>query len=473
MKSENKNFIYNVLYQLFNFIIPLITLPYISRRLGVSNIGTYSYTYSVVYYFMLLTLLGINNYGVREVSSLEKNAGKRSQKFSEIYFLQFSLGLIMLLIYNFLIVFIFKNYKEIFFIHNIFLISAILDINWLFFGLEKFKLTISRNVIIKIVSLILIFVLVKDSSDLATYTFIMSFSTLLSQLYLWLFRKKYVTFEKINIHNLVRVFRDCLVLFIPVLSYSIYRVMDKTMLGGISGTINLGLYDNAEKIINIPVSIVTALGTVMLPSMSKKNSDEIFFEKLYFSFRLCFFIIFPIAFGLLAISSDFSILFFGKAFEESGTIIKLLIPSFIFSSIASVVRTNYLIPKRMDNIYIISTIIGASINLIVNLILIPKFAYYGACIGTICAEFLVMFYQIIKTRQLIDFKKAFILNSRIIYSSLFCFGLTIVFGKMIENQLLRLTTQILVFVFVYLFLNKDFLLYEFFNIKKGGKCEKN
>lgn len=471
MKKENKNFIYNMLYQIFIFIVPFISIPYISRILGVENVGIYSYTYSIVYYFMLGTLLGINNYGVREISKLENNKERRNIKFTEIFILQLMLGIVMMIIYNFFVFFVFKNYKNVFYIQNLFLLSAILDINWLYFGLEKFKVTISRNIVIKILSLFLIFIFVKNKDDIYIYTFIMSFSTLLSQIYLWLNLKKYVQFTKIEIHNLKNVLKSCLILFIPVLSYSIYRVMDKTMLGALCGTNVLGLYENAEKIINIPVSIITALGTVMLPSMSKGNSEEEFYEKIYFSFKLCLFIILPIAFGLLVISNDFSVLFFGIEFEESGIIIKLLIPSFIFSSIANVIRTNYLIPKKLDRIYVTSTIVGALINLIVNVTLIPKLGYIGACVGTVCAEFFVMLYQIVKVKSVIDYKKIIKISLRFWTASIICFIVILLLKKCIKNILVRVLLQVFIYMVIYLLINKSFIINEFFNLK--GKGEKN
>lgn len=469
MKKENKNFIYNALYQIFVFLIPLISIPYVSRKLGVENIGIYSYTYSIVYYFMLGTLLGINNYGTREISKIGEDKEKRSIKFSEIYYLQATLGIFMIIIYNTLIFSVLKSdYRIIFSVHNIFLLSAILDINWLYFGLEEFKLTISRNIIIKLLSLVLILIFVNKPSDLIIYTIIMSGSTLLSQLYLWLFRKKYVTFKKVELKGIYVTLKNCLVLFIPVIAYSIYRVMDKTMLGSIRGTYELGLYENAEKVINIPISLITALGTVMLPSMSKEDNNEIFFDKLYSSFKLCFFMIIPIAFGLLTISDNFAIVFFGKDFETSGIIIKLLIPSFVFSSIANVIRTNYLIPRKKDNVYVISTMIGAVFNFIINAVLIPKIGFYGACIGTVFAEFFVMLYQIIDIRKILNFK--IILKSFLYFlcPCLIIFVLVNILEVLISNMYIKLFVQIVIFIISYFIITRKYILYEFF-----GKARKN
>lgn len=399
MKKENKNFLINLVYQVFIFIVPLVTMPYISRVLGADNIGVNAFTYSIVNYFMLATMLGINNYGVREISKASiKGKSCVSKTFSEIYSMQFLLGLAMSLIYCAGVALFASDYKDIFFIQGIFLISSMLDINWLFFGLEQFKITVTRNIIIKLLSLALIYGFVKKGSDLPVYVAILAISALASQLYLWLRAKKYVKLERVKSEDIFKHLKPNLILFIPVIAYSIYRVMDKTMLGSIAGTTSLGYYENAERIINVPVALITALGTVMLPHMSKINDDEKAKKKISETFRLVLTFIVPIVIGLLFIAKDFSILFFGESFERSGDIIRLLSITAVFAAIANVIRMNYLIPRGMDKIYVTSTIFGAIVNLILNLLLIPRLDYFGACIGTIAAEFSVMAYQLMSVK---------------------------------------------------------------------------
>jgi len=463
MKQKNKNFLYNAVYQIFIFIIPMILTPYISRVLGVNNIGIYSYAYSVISYFMLATLLGINNYGSRNIAKISKNKGNMSEEFCSIYYLQLIIGTLMLIIYNLFCYFIIEENKNIFYLQNIFLISAIIDINWFYFGIEKFKITISRNIIIKVFSIILVFIFVKENTDLWKYTLIMGASTLISQLYLWIFIHKYVKFKKLPIKRILINLKPCIILFIPVLSYSVYRIMDKTMLGAISGTVDLGYYENAEKIINIPVSFVTALGTVMIPYMSKfdEKDKENINNNMMESFKLCFTFVMPMIFGLLAISKDFAIVFFGNEFNISGIIIKVLLPTILFSSIANVIRTNYLIPQGQDKIYVTSTVIGAILNLIFNIILIPKYSYYGACIGTIIAEFFVMFYQIVKTKKQIEYKKLFSILFEYILKSIVMFAIIEIIGQFIININYRILIQIIAAVLVYFFLNYKYIRYEF------------
>lgn len=461
MKQENKNFIYNIIYQVFIFIIPLISTPYISRVLGVDNVGIYSYTYSIVYYFMLGGLIGINNYGARNIAKKSKNKDEMSEEFINIYFLQLSLSVLMLIMYYIFILFIYKYNFNIMLIQSVFLLSVAFDINWFYFGIEKFKITISRNIIIKTLSLILIFCLVKNKNDLYKYALIMSFSTLISQLYLWIYLKRYIIFKKISFYKIINNLKPCLVLFIPVIAYSIYRVMDKTMIGYFSNTVQLGNYESAEKIINIPISFITALGTVMIPHMSKTDNNKIK-DKIVDTYKLMFFFIVPMCVGLFVISNDFSEAFFGSEFKIAGGIIRLLIVTVLFSGIANVIRTSYLIPKEKDNIYVNSTILGAIVNLILNLIFIKKYGAYGACIGTIFAEFVVMLYQVLKTNNIIDYYRLIKILLVYIFKSLIMASVIIVVGYFINNIYIKLVVQIILAILIYCIMNYNYIVYDFF-----------
>lgn len=467
MKQQNKNFLYNIIYQLLTFIIPLILTPYVSRTLGVDNIGIYSYSYSLVYYFMLLTMLGINNYGSREIAKC-KNIQERSHTFKSIHRLQLSCGIIasigyilLLLIYNY-------DHKNIMLINSIFLISAMLDINWFYFGVEKFKLTTIRNLIIKLISIILIFVFVKDADDLWKYTLILSGSTLISQIYMWLFIKKDIVKVKIKKKDILKHLRPCIVFFIPVIAYSIYRVMDKTMIGAIATESELGNYENAEKIINIPVSLITALGTVMLPHMSKKNNNEIK-EDIKETFKLSAFFTIPSAIALMVIAQDFSVVFFGNGFDKSGTIIQMLASTIIFSGIANVIRTNYLIPLKKDKVYVTSTIIGACLNLVLNAIFIPFFGSYGACIGTIVAEFSLMAYQIINTRSEIAYKQIVRIYLKYILSACIMALVMLLISMINIDIAIKIIIQVICGIITYCFINIRYIMADFLGIKLKTK----
>ena len=402
MSNPKKNFIYNLIYQCLVLIIPLITAPYLARVIGAAGVGTYSYTYSIVYYFMLLTLLGVSNYGNRSIAKVRDNKQNLSKTFWSIYSLQFIMGLIMLISYFGYIVIFNNQFKEIALIQGLFVVSAMLDINWMFFGLEEFKKTITRNTVIKVGNVVLIFLLVKTTNDLWKYTLIMAGMTCLSQLILWGFLRKKISFVKITIKDIKQHIKPNLILFIPVIAISLYKIMDKIMLGSITSVTEVGYYENAEKIINIPMTLITALGTVMLPRMSNIVArGEIEKVNSYISKSIIFvmFMSFAMCFGLIGVGYNFAPFYFGISFQKTGILIMLLATTLPFLSFANVIRTQYLIPREKDKIYIISVTLGAITNLILNYVLIPKLASVGACIGTIAAEIAVMSYQTFSVRK--------------------------------------------------------------------------
>lgn len=422
MKSLQKNFLYNVLYQILLVILPLVTAPYISRTLGATAVGVYSYTYSVAYYFLLIAMLGIGNHGNRSVAAVRDDREKLNKTFSSIYSLQVMTFSIAILAYSFYLVLFVKNNRLIVLLQLIYVTSGLFDIGWLFFGLEQFKLTVARNTLIKISTVVLMFVFVHKPSDLWKYTLIMSAGTLFSQAYLWLYVKKYVSFKKCSVKEIASNIKPVLILFIPVLAYSIYKVMDKIMLGNMSSYDQVGFYNNAEKIINIPMGIITALGTVMLPRMSnivangdKKRVDDY----IRISAKLVTLLSSAIAFGLMGVSSVLAPVFFGDEFIACGEIIRLLSVTVFFIAWANVIRTQYLIPNKRDSIYLTSTMVGAILNLIINWMLIPKYQANGAAFGTIVAEFSVMLVQMVAVKNELPMRKYIML-----YSPILIIGLT-------------------------------------------------
>lgn len=408
MKSLQKNFLYNVLYQILLVILPLITAPYISRTLGATAVGVYSYTYSVAYYFLLIAMLGIGNHGNRSIAAVRDDRKKMNKTFSSIYSLQVITFSIAILAYAIYLVLFVKDNRLIVLLQLIYVTSGLFDIGWLFFGLEQFKLTVARNTLIKISTVVLMFVFVHKPSDLWKYTLIMSAGTLFSQAYLWLYVKKYVSFEKCSVKEITSNIKPVLILFIPVLAYSIYKVMDKIMLGNMSSYDQVGFYNNAEKIINIPMGIITALGTVMLPRMSnivangdKKRVDDY----IRISAKLVTLLSSAIAFGLMGVSSVLAPVFFGDEFIACGEIIRLLSVTVFFIAWANVIRTQYLIPNKRDSIYLTSTMVGAILNLIINWMLIPKYQANGAAFGTIVAELSVMLVQMVAVKNELPMRK--------------------------------------------------------------------
>ena len=405
--SLKKNILYNIIYQLLVVILPLITSPYVSRRLGAEMSGVYAYTYSIAYYFMMFGRLGIVTYGNRCIAKVRDNQNDLNRTFSSLLCFQLVFSIIMIILYIFYTISFVKDNHIIYYIHLTAIIANMIDITWLFFGIEEFKLTLSRNILVKLISFFCILLFVKDSSDLWIYTLIMGGSTLLGQLITWTFLKGRVKIIKPKYSEIIVHLKPNLVLFIPSIAISIFQIMDKIMLGNISAITQVGFYEYAEKIISVPKSIITALGTAMLPRMTnmfakgeeKKSKEYIKNTMFYVS------IITPaLVFGLMSVSNIFAPVYWGYEYIPCAYLIIILSPGVIFSVIGNVIRTQYLIPKSRDKEYVISLIAGAVINLIGNIILIPRLGAIGASISTVLAEFLMTFIQIYVVRTELPFK---------------------------------------------------------------------
>ncbi len=393
MNQIKKNYIYNSIYQIILIIIPIITTPYLTRTLGADGIGIYSYNYSVANYFVLFIMLGINNYGNREIAKVRDSKHDLSLTFWNMYIIQFVLGVTISILYILYSFFLSENI-----IYSIviipYVISGALDINWFFFGLEKFKLTIIRNFIIKFITTVMIFLLINSNLDVWKYCLIMTGGMLISQIVVWPYAFRIVggvclKWELIKNHIIPNLY-----LFLTVVAVSLFKIMDKIMLGLMTNTIQVGFYESSEKIIAIPIAFISSLGTVMLPRMSNlaaKKADST--ELLEKSIMFAMFLSTSLCFGIMAVSKEFVPLFYGDGFEICKYLYLILLPSSVFLAFANVIRSQYLLPHQMDRPYVISAFLGAGINLLLNICLIPEMDALGAAFGTLGAEAVVCIYQ--------------------------------------------------------------------------------
>lgn len=460
MNSVRRNLVYNILYQILVLILPFITVPYISRVLGAEGVGVYSYTYSIVYFFMIFTLLGINNHGNRIVAKVRDDKTALSKTFLSIYAIQLASGLLMILLYV-IYMFTFNNsYIVVAWLQIIYIFSAIFDINWFFFGLEEFRITVTRNTAVKLVSLVLIFILVRGSDDVYIYTIIMSLSTLVSQLLLIPFLLKRIHLQKISIYDIKEHIKPVIIMFIPSILSSIYTVMDKTMLGYFSSTIEVGIYEQADKIVRIPMGIITALGTVMLPRASNlvaKNKHKEVIKYIDKSVGFMMFLAFPICFGLIAIADNFVPLFLGNDFMKSALLVKCMSVIVVFMSFANILRTQYLMPYEKDKDFVVSLLLGAIMNLVLNYLLIPTYQSFGTCVGTITAEFIVMIYQCVVLKNHLPFLKYLKTCLKYFVFSLIMFVLIIQFNYTALSAYVIITLQIVSGGLIYCMLNIKYI----------------
>ncbi len=449
-----KNFLYNLIYQVVVLIIPLITAPYLARTLGADGIGIYSYNYSIVYFFCLAVMLGINNYGNRAIAKCLGNKERINRTFCEIYSIQFFLGIIVICIYIVYSLTICNN-EMIAICYLPFIVSYILDVNWLFWGQENFKIILLRNVVVKVITTIAIFLFIKNSSDVRMYILIMSIGALVSQVIVWPIIFKKHKFVEVKAKDIIRHVKPNIMLFIPVIAVSLYRTMDKIMLGSMSDMAQVGYYEYAEKIVSILLTFITALGTVTLPRMSalyeSKNNEQIM-KIIGDSFVFVSLVASIVAFGVASIANNLVIVYYGDEYAPSGVLLQLLCITVPLISYANIIRMQILIPQGKDKAYVFSCIFGTIINLVMNAALIPKLQAIGAAIGTIVAEFTVLIIQTAYARKEIlikDYIKSIICFW--INSVLMCVCVSLI-GYLNMSHLALLLLQIVLGAIVYMVL---------------------
>lgn len=478
MKKIKINFIYSLGYQFLAISLPLITAPYISRILGADGVGIFSYTNSIVNYFLLAGMLGMTNLGNRSIAEVSSDIEARSKVFWNLYSLQFISFFIVTTLYVLYVVFCFDKYKLIALIQVFYLLGGMLDIGWLFGGLEEIKLTVFRNALIKVFAVCCIFIFVKEPTDIWKYALLMSLGTFLSQIYLWMKIDRYIVPTKPQVGESVKYIKPLFLYFIPVVAYSIYKLMDKVMLGNMVEITEVGYYENALRIVNVPMGIINALGAVMLPRITvlkSEGNDNTAKQYTELSIKIVTFLSSAICFGLISVSDLFAIVYFGPDFLASGPLIAMLSVTCFFVAWANVTRTQYLIPYKKDSVYIYSTILGAIINIIINFLLIPILAGKGAAIGTIVAEFTVMLYQIIAIRKEIPVYKFIFKSCPFIINGVLMLVVLKHVANFFTGNTIALLVQIIIGVIFYvligimiMFITKDDLYYSIFKANDIG-----
>ena len=448
------NYIYNCAYQLLKILLPLVTAPYISRVLGAENIGIYSYTHANANYFVLLAALGITNYGSRSCARVRDNRSKLSRTFCGIFYIQCVSSALSIAAFT-VFAMLSDRFRSVYFLWEFYVVSALFDISWLFFSKEEFKITVMRNIVVKLLSVACTFLFVKEKSDFNKYIFILSFSFLVTQLSVWPFVRRYIDWVRVPPRELIAHIKPILRLFIPVIAVSIYNIMDKIMLGRMCDMTQSGFYENTEKLLTIPTSLIIALGTVMLPRMSylaaegKKDESDALMRRsmLFVSFLSC-----ALAFGISGISPEFVPYFFGTEFAACTLLVIALSPKILCVSWANVIRTQFLLPQNRDRDYIISVSAGAVVNLIFNLILIPKMEALGAIIATVLAEITVAVIQTYSVREAIPWKDYLTDGVPFVVFGTIMLAVTRVFCNIASSVFLSLIIQIIIGAAVYLIL---------------------
>jgi len=463
-KSIAKNYIYNLIYQILVIILPLVTIPYLSRVLGAENVGINSYTTSIVAYFVLFGTLGINMYAQREIAYVQESKKDKSKIFYEIIILRSITMFISIVTYFF--AFAIKGEYEVYYqILLIQLFANCFDISWFFQGQEEFKKVVIRNMIIKFLGLILIFAFVQKQTDLWKYMLILASTEGIGNISLWLYLPKYLQKIKLKEMEVFKHLIPTISFFIPQIAIQVYTVLDRTMLGAITDNMTeVGIYDYSQKIVKVALTLVTALGTVVAPRIANtfiKGKKEEVSQYLKNSINFVWFLGIPLVLGLIAVSKGLVSWFLGEEFTEMWKVIICGAPIILAIGLNNVTGVQYLMQVKKQNIFTITVVIGAVMNFILNIFLIRYFSSVGAIISSVIAETLILIIQLIYMRNKVDLSGWFKISLKYWFAGIIMFIITLLINERIVVGFYNTVMQVIVgagvYVGVLLVLKETFL----------------
>ena len=428
-----RNFIFNVIYQILVVLIPLITAPYVSRILGASNIGMFSFAYTIAYYFIIFGYLGFQQYAQRAIAEADEDREEQSRIFWRIIIIRLIpvvIGLFVL--YALYFANVFGEYSKLVLILSIVVAATAVDINFYFHGKENFFVVMIINLIIRLAFLFCIFNFVHDTSDLGVYTLLYALMIVGSYISMWVMLPTTLKRVRLGKLDFSKHMKASLSLFLPVAAVSVYAILDKTLIGLLMTgetyqTIQLqgggfitfvvnksdvenGLYYQAERIVKALLSIILAFGAVMTTRNSMEYTKRKYGtikKNIYKSFRFVFAVGVPIMIGIVVVSQSFVPVFFGYGYDKVANLIMAYSPIILFMGISNIIGMQYLLPTKQDYKYSISILIGFAINLILNIIFIPSLGAMGAIIGTLISEFMIMLIQYLFVRDIFSLKIIF------------------------------------------------------------------
>lgn len=441
-----RNYLYSIGYQILNMILPLITGPYVARVLGPKGVGINTYTGAVVQYFVLFGGLGVVLYGNREIAYVKNNKEKMSITFWEIQLLKSLTVTVAYVIFIFYLLST-HSYRKYLLIQSLYIIATGFDISWLYEGMENFKVTFTRNTLVRIVSFILIMVFVRNKNDVGTYISILAISNLLGYIAMWPVIRELISFVPLKYLHPLKHIKGLLSLFFPYIALNLYPVINKTLLEHFSGIDASGFYEKSDVIIRMALTLVTSIGLVLLPHTSiayAEGKKKLVRDLLIKSFSITSMIGFPIAFGMAAVAPKFGLFFYGNGFGPVG--MAMLIESFaiIFMGWSGITGNQYLIPTNQNNYYTYSVILGSLLNVALDFPFIKIWGLNGAAIATVISEAFISLFQLFIIKKQVksfSFTKDLL---KYLFSALVMFIIVISFTLKINMNIFTLVIDIVV-----------------------------
>lgn len=410
-KSLKINFIMNAFLTMSSFIFPLITFPYISRILLPEGTGKVSFATSVISYFVILAQLGIPTYGIRACAKVRDNREELSKTAHELLIINIIMCCFSYLILGILLMTVpkFKSEKTLLIIVSLTLLFNTIGMEWLYKALEQYMYITIRSIIFKVIAVIAMFLLVHEKSDYIIYGAISIFASSASNIFNLINVHKYINLKPIGNYNLKKHLKPVFIFFAISCAATIYTNLDTVMLGFIKTDSDVGCYNAAVRIKSILVSIVTSLGVVLLPRASyylEHNMISEFYKITKKAINFVFIIAVPLMAYFILFAKEGIFLLSGSAYIGAVKPMQIIMPTLVFIGLTNIMGIQMLVPMGKEKIVLYSEIAGALVDLVINIVLIPRWASAGAAIGTLVAEIIVWIVQYCALRK--DVKSAYL-----------------------------------------------------------------
>lgn len=407
-KSLKKNAVLNLIKTFMSLIFPLITFPYVSRILSPDGIGRINFVNNILSYFTMLALMGITTYGAREVATRRENQTELNKFFTEITIINIFSTLISFTIFLILVFTIprFKVEQNLLLMGSISIFFTTFGIGWFFSGIEEYEYITIRTILFQIISILLLFLFVKTKNDLTRYFLIGILSSTGSNILNLFYSRKFVHLSFKQKLEIKKHLKPIIALFGIILITSVYNVLDTTMLGFLSTDEEIGYYTAATKINRIVLMVVSSISAVIFPRLSlyaSKNQNDEFLTLTKKCFSIITGISLPCIFGLNILAEPITLRFCGNDFISCIPLMKLMNPIIMIVGLSNFIGAQVFIPLNKEKLTIISVSMGATINFILNFILIPKYQSFGAGIATLTAESTVFIFEFILSRKYVKF----------------------------------------------------------------------
>lgn len=442
MSSVKTNIILNGLNTITGIVFPVITFPYAARILLPEGIGTVNFLNSIVCYIILVSTLGIPMYAVKEIAKCRDNKAARDQFTVEILMLS---GLLCLCAY--VLVWALAKFvpqihqaQTLFYILSLSILFSSIGVEWFYQGIEDFKFITIRALIIRTLAATSLFVFVRSSSDLIAYGCIVVGSTVGNYLANFVHLRKYISLKNMNFKGLriLRHLKPALNVFVLNLIISLYIQLNSIMLGFISGDEAVGFFTAGNKISTIGLTLITSLGTVLLPRCShliKSGDMDGFSSVIKKSLSLTISIALPMTVGLMVLATPVTMIFCGQEFRDSISVLYITAPVIVFISLTNLMGIQILYPMDKVRLVILSVSGGAVMNLLLNFLLIPSLGAVGAAVSTFIAELTVLLLQIVLGRKYYPFRISALINHKVIIAT-GVMGLAVYVSRMLTSEYL-------------------------------------